>query len=210
MTLSNRHLSEQVSKRIILDAGVIYKNVKFEDGAFTAGEFLGATQGGNEFLLENEVRQIAVDGVKGSFKGLKVKETCAPKLKVNLLELTAKNLAMAIAGSHLDTDSSDVYDIITGKNCISLDEYIDNIAFVTKYGACCGDNSGKPVVILIENVLQIDSLSMKTTDKGEVVIPLTFEGHYDVDNVMNGTAPYAIYMPKEVTVKPDEVTTLTP
>ena len=115
MTLNSRNFSSEIVNNIILDAGAIYLNTKFENDEFVSGTPLGATQGGSELILESEIRDIPVDGAKGSVKGMNVLESVNPKLKVNLLEITAQNLAMAIAGSNLDTASSEVYDIITGK-----------------------------------------------------------------------------------------------
>lgn len=201
MTLKTRNYSDSVVDRIMLDAGYIYLNTKFENGEFVTGTPLGATQGGNEFVVESEIRQIGVDGVKGRAKGLNVLESVNPKLKVNLLEITARNLSMAIAGSNLDTTSDAVYDILTGSDSIKLSEYLDNISFVGRLGTT-GDN--KPVIIVIENVLQLDPVAIKTTDKGEVVLALNFTGHYSEQQVLNGTHPYKIYYPKEKTLTPPE------
>ncbi|MEK5486801.1 hypothetical protein [Lysinibacillus sp. FSL M8-0355] len=201
MTLNTRNYSNKIVDRIMLDAGAIYLNTKLENGEFTGTE-LGATQGGNEFSIETEIRQIGVDGVKGRAKGLNVLESANPKLKVNLLEITARNLAMAIAGSNLDTTSDEAYDILTGSDSIKLEEYLDNIAFVGRLGTTGGN---KPVIIVIENVLQLDPVSIKTTDKGEVVLALNFTGHYSEQQILNGTQPYKIYYPKEkvVTTPPE-------
>lgn len=202
MTLNSRNFSSDIVNRIMLDAGAVYLNTKFENGEFVSGTPLGATQGGNEFTVDSEIRQIGVDGVKGRAKGLNVLETANPKLKVNLLEITARNLSMAIAGSNLDTTSDTVYDILTGKDSIELSEYIDNITFVGKLGTT-GEN--KPVIIVVENVLQLDPVAIKTSDKGEVVLALNFNGHYSEQNVLNGTQPYKIYYPKEKVVTPPEL-----
>ena len=186
MTLNTRNYSDKIVDRIILDAGAIYLNLKLENGEFTGTE-LGGTQGGNEFTIESEIRQIAVDGVKGRAKGLNVLESVNPKLKINLLEITARNLAMAIAGSNLDTTSDEAYDILTGSDSIKLEEYLDNIAFVGRLGT---DGGNKPVIVVVENVLQLDPVSIKTTNKGEVVLALNFTGHYSEKQVLNGTHPY--------------------
>jgi len=198
MTLNTRNYSDKIVDRIMLDAGAIYLNLKLENSEFIGTE-LGGTQGGNEFTIETEIRQIAVDGVKGRAKGLSVLESVNPKLKVNLLEITARNLAMAIAGSNLDTTSDEAYDILTGNDSIKLEEYLDNIAFVGRLGT---DGGNKPVIVVIENVLQLDPVSIKTTDKGEVVLALNFTAHYSEKQVLNGTQPYKIYYPKEKTVTP--------
>lgn len=180
----------------LLDAGAIYTNVTYDEatGDFT-GSLLGATSGGNEFSLEQETRTIEVDGLKGAGKGNTVIESESPELVVNLKELTARNLALAIAGSTVDTNDAN-YDIITTKGKIELDDYLDNVAFVGRISG-----SADPIVIVIDNALSVEGLSISTEDKNEAVVPVRFRGHYGQDNVELGSAPFRIYMPK-VTVTP--------
>ncbi|WHY75706.1 hypothetical protein QNH20_16430 [Neobacillus sp. WH10] len=177
----------------LLDAGAIYKNLVYTEatGEFT-GDLLGATSGGNEFALTQETRVIPVDGIKGQGKGNVVIDSETPTLTANLKELTAANIALAIAGSTTDkTDTN--YDIITTKGKIELTDYLKNIAFVGRLSG-----SSKPVVIVIDNAISLEGLSLKTQDKNEAVIPVKFTGHYDENNVESGAAPFKIYWPKVV------------
>lgn len=174
----------------LLDAGAIYKNLTYDEltGEFT-GTLLGATSGGNEFALAQETRVIEVDGIKGQAKGNVVIDSETPSLTVNLKELTAANLSLAIAGSEINSDTN--YDIITSKGKIELTDYLDNIAFVGRLSG-----SAKPVVIVIDNAISLEGLTITTADKGEAVVPVVFTGHYDENNVELGVAPYKIYWPK--------------
>lgn len=180
----------------LLDAGAVYKNVTYDEltGDFT-GTILGATSGGNEFSLTQETRVIEVDGLKGSGVGNTVIDSESPELVVNLKELTAQNLALAIAGGEVDTTDTN-YDIITTKGKIELSDYLDNIAFVGRISG-----SSDPIVIVIDNALSVEGLSISTTDKAEAVVPVRFRGHYGADNVELGNAPFKIYFPK-ITVTP--------
>jgi hypothetical protein len=177
----------------LLDAGAIYKNLVYTEGTgeFT-GELLGATSGGNEFALAQEARIIEVDGIKGQGKGNVVIDSETPTLTVNLKEITAENLALAIAGSTTDTNDTN-YDIITTKGKIELSDYLDNVAFVGRLSG-----SSRPVVIVIDNAISLEGLSLKTADKAEAVVPVVFTGHYDENNVESGAAPFKIYFPKVV------------
>lgn len=144
--------------RYLMDAGAVYKNLTYdaETGDFT-GELLGATSGGNEFALAQESRQIEVDGVKGPTKGNVVIDSETATLTVNLKELTAANVALAIAGSTVDeTDTN--YDIITSKQKIEMSDYLESVGFV---GRLSGSN--KPVVIILENALSLEGLTFQTT-----------------------------------------------
>lgn len=193
MALQTTGYTANTPKRYIMDAGAVYLNLQYEEttGEFT-GELLGATSGGNEFQIVQERREIEVDGLKGRGKGNSVITSENPQLTVNLKELTAKNLSYAIAGSTLDTADTN-YDIITSKGTIELGDYLDNVAFV---GRLTG--SAKPVVIIVENVVSMEGLTLTTQDDNEAIVPIVFGGHYSENNIELGNAPYKIYFPKEV------------
>src|SRR5690606_2289662 len=112
MALNSKGFTSQSAERFIVDAGAVFLNTTFTAGAFTGGELLGATSGGNELVIQQEIRQIEVDGAKGRTKGLQVITFQNPVLTVNLKEMTAQNLAKAITGGTVDT-SDTAYDIIT-------------------------------------------------------------------------------------------------
>ncbi|MEG0694161.1 MAG: hypothetical protein RR440_00300 [Erysipelotrichaceae bacterium] len=205
MSLNSSYLSDKLASRLIIDAGAVYLNAKYDEtnDEFIEGVPLGVTFGENQFLLEMELRDVEANGVKGSIKGGKLVESMKPQLKLNLKELTAKNLQMSIAGSKLDTTTSQKWDIIKSVGCIPLADYIDSVALVGRVGATCDSgHSGQPVIIVLENVLNTEPFSVKMTDKNEVVLPISFEAHYTSKEIENGTHPYAIYFPKEVVPTP--------
>jgi hypothetical protein len=185
--------NENSAKRYLLDAGAIYKNLTYNatTGEFT-GTLLGATSGGNQFQLSQEKRTIEVDGLKGAGKGNTVIVSEEPILTCNLKELTAQNLALAIAGANVDTEGTH-HDIITSNGKIELSDYLDNVAFVGRLSG-----SEKPVVIVIENAISMEGIDMSMQDNQEAVVPIQFKGHYDAANISSGNAPFKIYWPKEV------------
>ena len=90
-------VTTETRKNLILDAGAVWLNYG------VGGErLLGATTGGNSFLVEREVREIEVDGVKGKVKGLRRIITENATLTVNLKEMSSDNLVLALAGSESD------------------------------------------------------------------------------------------------------------
>lgn len=182
-----------VPDHLLLDAGAIYKNVTFaaETGVFS-GEALGATQGGNEFSFSQEIRQVEADGAKSRVKGLQIIDSEDAVLTVNLLEQTAANIKLAIAGSNLNTADAN-YDLITPTGKIEDTDYLTNIAYVGRVSG-----SAKPVVIILENALSIEGLNLKPEDKKEAVLPIKFAAHADADDVASGTLPVKIYFPKAV------------
>jgi len=191
MTLKTNAYTSKTPERYLLDAGAIYTNVTVEEDVITGGELLGATNGGNEFVIEQEKRQIEIDGVRGRSKGGTVIQSENADLTVNLKELTAKNIALAIAGGVLD-ESKQNYDTITSKGRIDMEDYLDNIAFV---GRLSGNK--KPVVIVLFNVLSLEGLKLTTSDDNEATVPVKFGAHYAADTTELGEAPYKIFWPKE-------------
>ncbi|CAM3678725.1 hypothetical protein GCM10009865_47620 [Aeromicrobium ponti] len=189
MAVQTNGLTANSPLHYLMDAGAIYKNLTYDalTGDFT-GTLLGATSGGNEFALTQETRVIEVDGAKGQRKGHVVIDSEVPSLTINLKELTASNIALAIAGSEIDTTDTN-YDIITSKGKIELTDYLQNIGFVARLSG-----SSKPVVIVIDNAISLEGLTIATTDKNEAVVPVVFTGHEDE----TGVAPYKIYFPKMV------------
>lgn len=192
MGLKTTGFTNNSTNHFIVDAGAVYLNVEFDEltGEFT-GDLLGATSGGNEFVVNQEVREIEVDGLKGRGKGLQTVTFMNPDLTVNLKELSAKNLATVIAGGTINADEAEVnefYDVLTSKGKIEESDYIDSVALV---GNVTGSN--KPIVIVLYNVLSIEGLEMSFEDDNEVVVPVTFGGHYDETQKV----PYKIYLPKQ-------------
>lgn len=192
MGLKTTGFTNNSTNHFIVDAGAVYLNVEFDEttGEFT-GDLLGATSGGNEFVVNQEVREIEVDGLKGRGKGLQAVTFMNPDLTVNLKELSAKNLATVIAGGTINADeeeTNEFYNVLTSKGKIEDSDYIDSVALV---GNVTG--SSKPIVIVLYNVLSIEGLEMSFEDDNEVVVPVTFGGHYDETQEV----PYKIYLPKQ-------------
>ena len=88
-------LNVNTPDRIFVDAGAVYINY-----GLSTQRLLGATRGGNEFNLNREIRDIEVDGVRGSVKGLRRRTVCRPQITCNLIELSLDNLIKAIAGAN--------------------------------------------------------------------------------------------------------------
>lgn len=174
-------VTKQTAERMVLDAGAIYKNLQYDDieGTFT-GEALGATSGGNEFVVEIEQRQPELDGVKSRIKGLKFINSHEAHLVVNLKELTAENIKNAIGPADID-DTDTNFDIVTGRTTIEDTDYLDNIAYVGRLSG-----SQKPVVIMLQNALSAEGFTMTSEDDNEAIIPITFQAHASFDDAQAG------------------------
>lgn len=181
------------AENLLLDAGAFFINYQMDtdtfESAVTEGKLLGATRGGGQFSAVPEIRSIEVDGVKGKAKGLQVIDSWEVKMAANVLEVTKEGLSRALTASEVDETTNTSYDIIKAKNNIELTDYIENITFVGKKSG-----TAEPVIIQIYNALNTSGLTLQTQDKGEAVIAMEFNGHYDDADL--DSPPFAIYYPK--------------
>lgn len=183
-----RHgITSETVKRMLIDAGAVYVNYGESDE-----RLLGATQGGNVFTVEREIKQVEIDGAIGPVKGARRVISEKAILTVNLLEHSAENWKLILTAA----DMSDVMDE-TGVNKIAdeirtrqiLDsDYVKNIALV-------GELSGtsEPVVIILENALSEGEVELSMEHTGEAVPEVVFAAHWDPADM--GKSPYAIRFP---------------
>ena len=170
------------SDNLLIDAGAVYKNYGLANEAL-----IGATSGGNEFDIKIKTRDVKVDGLKGTVKGLTKIISTDVILKVNMLEVTTDILKMALM-ANVDSTGQD-YDVITGKTEIALTDYIDNIAIVGRLSG-----SLKPVVIILKNVLSSDGIKFSNKDAVDNILPITFTASIDPNTPT--VSPYEIRYPK--------------
>ena len=174
------------AKNLVLDAGVVYLNYG------EAGErVLGATAGGNTFLIEREIREIAVDGAKGKVKGLRRLITENAALTVRLKEMSADNIRAALAGTaktdHPDTPGK-THDAVQPTGDVDETEYFTNVALVATVSG-----TTTPCVVVLNNALGDGNLEVNLLDKEEMVIEVTFSAHYDPNDLASPI--YAIRYP---------------
>ena len=185
--------SKNTPKHLQLDAGAFLKNYDVTTDTWaTAKEdkLLGATVGGGSFSAVPTVRNIEVDGVKGAVKDLTAIDEWVVTLTVNVKEITAETLKMALAGGvSTAADTPANYTKITAKGSIDDADYADNITWVGRLSG-----SEDPVIIVVKNALATNGLTISFADKSEGMIPVTVTGHYSLDDLE--TPPFDIYYPK--------------
>lgn len=186
MPLQTKGLRTESVDHLIVDAGAVYVNLDETDE-----RLLGATRGGSTFRIEQDVREIEVDGSPGPLKGARRVVEVRPQLTTNLLEMTMENLLMAIPGAEAtpipDATATTGHSIRRRRNIRGID-YIKNIGIVgTKQG------SGEPVILKIYNAMQDDNFELGTEDKDESVLELTFTGHFDPGDM--SVEPWEIIYP---------------
>ena len=177
-------VTTETVKRLFVDAGAVYLNYDELDE-----RLLGATRGGNTFTIEQDVREIEVDGARGPVKGLRRIIEVRAQIVANLLEMTTENLKAALAGATVDENTNTTHDIITRELTIKDSDYLKNVALV-------GEISGsqEPVICIVKNALADGNFSVNTADKDEAGIEVTFTGHFDPENL--DEEPWEIRFPK--------------
>jgi hypothetical protein len=171
----------------VVDAGAVYVNYGEADE-----RLLGATRGGNTFTIEVEQREMEIDGVRQAVRGTKRIISVVATMTVNLLELTAENLALALTGSEITTFTQEpaitpTHDVIRRVREIGSMDYLTNIAIVGKV-----NNATENFVGILYNALASGGLELAMEDESEASIELTFTAHIDADSIADdGTYPEA-------------------
>jgi hypothetical protein len=90
MAVIGKHsVTTATPENILLGAGTIHKNLKFETNKWT-GDIIGATSGGNKVSISGEITNIELDGAMVKVKGLAVKHGGTATMEVNFAELNAE------------------------------------------------------------------------------------------------------------------------
>jgi hypothetical protein len=158
-------------ERIVIDSGAVYKNY-----GETGQILLGATRGGNSFVIETEYRIMEVDGARGPVKGGRRITNVTAKLTANFVEISEDILRLGLAGSsraHYPSTGTATHDEITRALTIAASDYLTNIAIV---GEVTGSSAA--IVCGIKNALGDGNIEISFADKDESVVAVTFTGHF--------------------------------
>lgn len=198
MSLKTTGYTKSTPLHYMVDAGAIYKNLEFDNLTNEwKGELLGATHEGNKITIEQEYRTIEVDGVHVDAVGQKVLQTSKAMLEVNVKEITAENLRLAINGTVREAGEDEApegYQVIEGKGKLENTDYIKNLGLV---GTLTG--SEQPIIIILDNALCTSGLEGETKDDDELVITMEFKAHAGAEDVSNRKLPARIYFPPVAT-----------
>lgn len=198
MALQTTGYTKSTPLHYMVDAGAIYKDLEYDSLTKTwKGELLGATHDGNKITIEQEYRKIEIDGVFVDAVGQKVLQTSKAMLEVNVKEITAENLRLAINGTVREAGEDEApegYQVIEGKGKLENTDYIKNLGLV---GTLTG--SEQPIIIILDNALCTSGLEGETKDDDELVITMEFEAHADAENVSDRKLPARIYFPPVAT-----------
>jgi hypothetical protein len=175
-------------RRFIIDSGALYLNY-----GETSQVLLGATRGGSTFSIEQEIREMEVDGAKGPVVGSKRVIRSAPMIKANFVEMGPSLLSLGIPGSSVAdypvAPGVKTHDQITRALQIAASDYNTNIAII---GECTGSSTGY-IECIISNPLANGNIELGFADNDESVLAVEFIGHFAVSDL--NTEPWKINFP---------------
>lgn len=180
-----RGISTETANRLLINEGVVYLNYG------QPGErILGATRGGTEFSIEQDVQDPDIDGKKGPLKGTRRVVESIATLSCELLEITRENFMLAIAGSTSTTGgvAPDDYDSVRRTRELLDADYSENITVIGEL------STGQAVIVLLYNALNTEAIKLAQEDRNEATLPVVFTAHYDPADM--GTEPWEIRFPK--------------
>lgn len=189
--MTRRHgIQTDTYSKLILDAGAVYTG--FTTFA-SMGTLLGATRGGSTFSLEQEIREMEVDGARGPVKNSRRLTMIKASLTCNFIDHDLDSLKRALVGSDSAAFETD-WDAITRSLVISSSDYLTDVTIV---GEVSGESSDA-MAIKLSNVLADGNFELSFADKDEGVIAVTFTAHFDPADLGSGTdtEPWAFYWPQ--------------
>lgn len=183
-------VTESTPKNILLGAGTLYKDLKYDKAATKwTGTILGATSGGTKLTIKPEVKDIEVDGVLVKAKGLTVKTGETATIETNMVEFSKDWIKSIVVGKEGKSEDTR-FDVIESNAHISDTDYIKNFAFVGFMA------DGTPTVIIFDFALCTSGLETEGKNKENAIMAATFECYAELKNGQTDKLPYHIYVAK--------------
>lgn len=177
MALKTHGITSETIKKMILNAGVIYKNLTYDADAGWTGTVLGATSGGIKFNWEATWLDVEVDGATVLVKGVsKQKVGESAYIEGNMTEVTEDILVTAM---HLVEDTSDDENYtkyVSKSNVTEDDDYLDNIAYVGTM------SNGQNIIIILPNAICTEAFEIETKNATQTTYKVKFECTADLEN----------------------------
>lgn len=127
---------------------------------------LGVTRGGGTFVVNQEMRQAEVDGVRYRFVGDTFVDSVDAQLTTTLLEVTPGNIKRILGSADITTSGQKSK--VEMRTRIANTDYLTNLCWI-------GDLAdGRLVCIGFAYALNTAGMNLTFTDKGEATMPVEF------------------------------------
>lgn len=187
--MTRRHgITTDTYKKFIIDSGAVYTG--FTSFA-SLGTLLGATRGGSSLVIEQEIKDMEVDGARGPVKGSRRITMVKSTLTVNFIEHTLAGFKRALVGS--DSAAFNVnWDEVTRSLIIEDADFLSDITIV---GQVSGETDA--MGIGVKNAIADGNFELNFADKDEGVIAMAFTSHFLPADLGSGddTEPWSLYWP---------------
>ena len=191
MALKKHGITTETIKKLILGAGVIYKNLKYQKEGGWTGTVLGATSGGIKFNWEAQWLDVEVDGATVLVKGVsKQKVGESASIEGQMTELTEDILVTALHLVKSTSDDETYEKYVSKENITEADDYLENIAYVGTL------SSGKNVIIILPNAICTEAFELETKNAEQTTFTVKFECTADLENDTLNKLDIELYYPK--------------
>jgi hypothetical protein len=176
-------IDANTQNRLLYDAGIVYVNY-----GLAGQKVLGVTRGGNTCSIEQEIRQMAMDGAPGDVKGDKRRVKATAKLSINMLTMSDDVLRAALTNA--DAAVGGTHTVYTREKQISNSSYYDNVTLVLQ-------KSGTSALFgfKLKNALPTSNFELGASDDDESVTKIDFVGHFSPTAL--DEEPWEIFNPLE-------------
>lgn len=162
------------TSNLIIDSGAVYINYGEANQ-----RLFGATRGGNTFAIEEEMRTMEFDGVRGQMIGSHRLLGAIPKITANIVQWNWQTFVDVLPGSVKSNIGTTHYRINRSIQTLLSSIYFTNVAIV---GECTASTTNY-IVCGIYNAVQLENLELPFNDKDESVATVTFSGCVPCDNL---------------------------
>ncbi len=192
MALKKHGITKETLDHMILGAGTIYKDLKYENGEWT-GTVLGATSGGITFNWEATWLDVEVDGATVLVKGLsKQKVGEEATLEGEMTEITDDILVKAMHLTPVESDDPNYVRYVSKDSyTASQEDYYDNVAYVGTF------SNGKQIIIILPNAICTEALELNTQNATQTTYTVSFACTADLENDTLDKLDVEIYYPTE-------------
>lgn len=188
--LKTHGISTETVKNLLLNAAVIYKNLKYTtEKSGWEGTVLGATSGGVKFHYEIKWLDVDVDGATVAVKGVsKQKIGEIAWVEGNLTEINETIFTDVL--HMVKTTSEDThYQKYISKDNVGDADYLENIGLVGTL------SDGRQVIIIVPNAICTEALELDTKNAAQTTYAVKFEATADPKNEKLNKLDVAIYYP---------------
>lgn len=191
--LKTHGITTETIKNMLLNAGVLYKDLKYSADGWT-GTVLGATSGGIKFNYEAQWLDIEIDGATVLVKGIsKQKVGEAAYFEGSMTEIKPGLLADALHLVEDATQQIEGYTVYKTIDNLTEDDYPENIAYV---GTLSG---GQQIIIILPNAICTEAFEIEAKNAEQATYTVKFECTADFANNTLNKLDLEIYYPNSTT-----------